>query len=147
MVDISRMHRVWTLLLVLPLCVLAEDQPAESAPRPEAPKKAPAKKKAAAPKAKAPKKKERFTLRYELAPGKRFIGSNTVSFDLKHKVRRGNKTEESRESSSAETLIQLAGPLCCGGRGLSGPGGGAGIGSIGIVVSGSSSKLAMNIPG
>ena len=46
----------------------------------------------------APKKKKRYLLRYELAPGKRFIGSNTVTFELKHKVRSGNKTEESRES-------------------------------------------------
>src|ERR1700722_16189513 len=50
-------------------------------------------------------------------------------------------------SGCAETLIQYAVLLCCGGGGTLGPGGGAVIGAIGIAVSGSSSTLAINLPG
>ena len=50
-------------------------------------------------------------------------------------------------SARADTLIQYAGPLCTGGGGAPEPGCGAGIGAIGIAVSGSSNVLAMNKPG
>src|SRR5450755_3052988 len=50
-------------------------------------------------------------------------------------------------SICAVTLIQWAGPLWAGAGGAEGPGGGAAIGLTGIAANGSSSKLAMNIPG
>ena len=42
--------------------------------------------------------KKTYVLRHRLKQGARYVGSNSVSFDLKTKVRRGQVTEESRES-------------------------------------------------
>ncbi len=50
-------------------------------------------------------------------------------------------------SCCADTLIQKAGPLWAGGGGAFGPGGGAEIGATGIAESGSSVRLAINMPG
>src|SRR5436190_22853358 len=50
-------------------------------------------------------------------------------------------------SGCAETLNQCAAPLCTGAGAAPGPGAGACIGATGNEVCGSSTELAMNIPG
>ena len=97
------MWRVWTLILLISTWVHADEAPGGDADKQTPPVKpaVAAGKKAAKKPAKKPAKKkvETFLLRYELARGKRFIGSNTVSFDIKHTVRTGNnKKEVSHES-------------------------------------------------
>jgi len=92
------MWRVWTSILVISTLVHADEAPRAGDGKEAPPGKPAVTTQPKAAKKPAKKKVESFLLRYELARGKRFIGSNTVSFNVKHTVRTGNKKEESEES-------------------------------------------------
>jgi len=87
MVDKQTMRVVTNLLLFLALLALtarAQEEAAGTGDSGKEPEPEP--------------KKKTYLLRHRLEPGARYIGSNTVAFDLKTVVRRGKVERESRES-------------------------------------------------
>ncbi|MHC4450240.1 MAG: hypothetical protein ACYS0E_08905 [Planctomycetota bacterium] len=79
------------------LLLLSQSLAQNSAPKPGEAKPAPEAEKKKEPAEKEPVKKA-YVLRHRLKSGARYVGSNTVSFNLKTEVRRGQVKQESTES-------------------------------------------------